>query len=189
MYLWHEVTCAPTPTEASPSQLPLEFGYPVQNLRERGLWTPLCWVCLFGCVGSFPRINSPESQCEMLPYTQVSSRSIFSLPFIPFVFTVCDSSHEEQSCCLQIKCHTNELTRVENIWWSWYMLLNVNTIQNHLFNYCTLGYDDVKPKHYVIPLNSPSNKGKIKKTGSWFNVFVFMWRWRWRVGNKTSLMI
>lgn len=139
------------------------FRYPPSRGQEKRCPWILCRVCLFGCVVSFPRRNSPESQCEMLPYVQVNSMSSFPLPSFPHVFTVCDSSHEEQSCCLQIKCHINKLTRVENIWRSWCMLLNVNTIGNHLFNYCTLGCDGVTSKYLVIPLNSQKREEKGKR--------------------------
>lgn len=168
---WHVFTCAPTHVDISPSQLPLKFGYPPSGVQEKRLWRPLCWVCLFGCVVNFPRIKSLESQCAMLSYAQVNSVSGFPLPIIPFVFTVCNSSHEEQSCCLQIKYHINKLTRVENIWQSWCMLLNVNTIWNHLFNYCILGCDDRKSKY---PVKQPKRE---KKEEGQLNKYICIYVW------------
>lgn len=100
IHMCHVLTCTPTRAEALPSQLTVEFGYTPSRGQGRDFKEP-CAQCV-SCVVSFPRINSPESPCEMLPYAQVISMSGFPLPFFPCVFAVCDSSHEEQSCCLQI---------------------------------------------------------------------------------------
>lgn len=160
---------APTHVEVSPSQLLLDILH--LECRKRDFEGPHTECVSLVVLWIFLDLThrSLNALC-MLPYAQVNSMSGFPLPFIPFIFTVCDSSHEEQSCCLQIKYHISKLTRVENIWWSWCMLLNVNIIWNHLFNYCILGCDDVKSKYLVIPLNS--QKRERKKKGSWFNIFV-----------------